>query len=1669
MGSDLLAPPMATTAQPTGAPPPPEVHRVKVFLRVRPPHSGEIDPSRGVTNIVSVGAAASAVVPTSVVVSGKQYTFDQVFGATSTNREVYHGCLRSMVDKVLSGFSATFMCYGHTGTGKTHTMSYRPSASSADGGASQQGVVFQCVRALFDELVQRVKQGTSTTWEVRMSYVQLYRDNVQDLQSPNTPFLKIRSQQPNKEAAVPTAASSSWWDTTPIPDVTVSPGVNSLLHFMSLYDAADKNRVVAETQMNKQSSRGHSVLTLYVQRTEAATFASPVKDASSSSSSPLKGAGGGAGAQHTMFHRGKLVFVDLAGYERMTKTMVEGIHKDEAKHINLSLSALASVIRGLVCSAGGTAVGGTGGTTHIPFRNSKLTMLLEPSLKGNSLTSIMLTLGPSSADVTETLNTLHFGHNALQCKTSVYVTQSTNLDYRKEYEKLLQSYQELQRQKEEDEGVQRQLISANVAPMASTSPLRSFNSKDGSDGKTLGADGIAGGSEGPSAASAERIQQLENIVRSQASQIMDTHALIDEAIEESTSMQSELVDLRRLAVTLRTVVDDDGFAALIRTTASNGGAGGGPIHPRVRRSLQELMADLRRYESVYAPQQATARSTDVAGGPSASSGAMPVADDDEVAQLSAQSLGLQGGAVAGRDGPVVAPVAAAGLFVPLSVSARVPPPPSPPPPPPPDGSPPSHRHRPRRSRSSDSPGERSDHRQESSSSSPSSATTSPSSSPTSSSSSSKSSGSSSPPTGSPSSAKSRDERPPPPPPPPRDSVEGNFKWLPASDGFVNMVCPENGSTLNSRDVAAASEARRLLAFVNPQNFGRWMNAIRTVVALRGGGPLAGYAGQPSSISRPQQQTTKTAASTFDRDDDDDEEDRWSLQRFSDEGRMMMSSHSSSSDKRYGSTARCSVADLASFLDVCAFYTVLGRYSSDANQKTCVGADSRLPWSTTLSEDALAVIANVAKPYYGTTDEAVDLSGCHLPDTLGITTSLFSSSEGDKSFAIVMPTVATMVQTLSPSRSDFPRACHLRILGSAVEGMVLEAVYQYRGRRASAAPRRHTRSTKTTTRQEGKVGAREVRGRQEGEGATVVRWYQLVTDAVRLEERLLLVTESIVDDDDDGDEQHSTRGGGGSLLSARHYLCTTQDVASTIICQVIPARDDGVRGTPILARSPTVVLPMVPVIHNLRIAGEALLGDTLTASYDFLGGEEGGSVLRWYRAQDGLRFVPVSVTTAPDRKRLVGVELLHQYVRVQVTPVRRSDASKGNSVISKLIYVNLSDESDAAIMRMVSCGVVAWHATVVHRITSSSSASSSCVDRRVVLVMDVAYGIRVLLAAKPTAPATFETLLDVPWSSLMPMCTVGTASGGASSSSSASPQLSDARRLLLILLGDATGAIHERLLLRLDDDGDGHDHGEEAKGRTEQSGDGKRHRDAVTAFFDEDQLDVAESRPTGGLTIPQVPGDAMSAALSSRDFAVLFFRAVFCLSQTETIAAHVLSPGALAQFRSLRSAVGAMSFPSSSSIATSATLKAAGVQTARFLSSLVEHTPATHRRLGGAHFVRAGGVAADGSGKGSSGETMQAGFPTITEPAVARLQIALHDCRNARRNDLGPSGPASRPGSTTTLLAMLEEALIVEQNKLLKLSQQQQQPQAATTTTSMTAPPFIPRLPYLLPNSPGLLF
>jgi len=285
----------------------------------------------------------------------KQFTFDAAYDQESLQKDLYLETFAPLVNSVLEGFNGTIFAYGQTGTGKTFTM------EGVKGDPELEGVIPRSFHHIFDRISNAPEDER---YLVRASYLEIYQEEIRDLLSKDhlTKRLELR-ERPDCGVYVK--------DLSPF----VCKGRAEIDHVMTVGNA---NRTVGATNMNEHSSRSHAIFIVTVERSR------PDPD----------------GESHICV--GRLNLVDLAGSERQAKTGATGDRLKEATKINLSLSALGNVISALV----------DGKSNHVPYRDSKLTRLLQDSLGGNAKTIMVANFGPSKINYEETLTTLRYANRA---------------------------------------------------------------------------------------------------------------------------------------------------------------------------------------------------------------------------------------------------------------------------------------------------------------------------------------------------------------------------------------------------------------------------------------------------------------------------------------------------------------------------------------------------------------------------------------------------------------------------------------------------------------------------------------------------------------------------------------------------------------------------------------------------------------------------------------------------------------------------------------------------------------------------------------------------------------------------------------------------------------------------------------------------------------------------------------------------------------------------------------------------------------------------------------------------------------------------------------------------------------------------------------------------------
>ncbi|KAJ2709768.1 hypothetical protein H4R19_004083, partial [Coemansia spiralis] len=333
-------------------------NNIKVVARFRPPNA--LEQRSGETSIVEIQDETTLDIKCDEHTGG--FTFDRVFGPDTTQAEIYGYAISDTLDDIFNGYNGTVFCYGQTGSGKTFTM----MGADIDND-NLKGIIPRIVEGVFGKIIE---SPPTVEYMVKTSYMEIYMERIRDLLNPDESNLSVHEDKANGVYV------------KGLMEVFVS----SIDEVYQVMRQGAKSRVVAQTNMNAESSRSHSIFQITIEQKDTSTGKTKI---------------------------GRLFLVDLAGSEKVGKTGATGQTLEEAKKINKSLSALGMVINALT----------DGKSTHIPYRDSKLTRILQESLGGNSRTTLIINCSPAAYNAAETVGTLRFGMRAKSIKNKAKVNQ----------------------------------------------------------------------------------------------------------------------------------------------------------------------------------------------------------------------------------------------------------------------------------------------------------------------------------------------------------------------------------------------------------------------------------------------------------------------------------------------------------------------------------------------------------------------------------------------------------------------------------------------------------------------------------------------------------------------------------------------------------------------------------------------------------------------------------------------------------------------------------------------------------------------------------------------------------------------------------------------------------------------------------------------------------------------------------------------------------------------------------------------------------------------------------------------------------------------------------------------------------------------------------------------
>uniref|UniRef100_A0A8C8GBV7 Kinesin motor domain-containing protein n=1 Tax=Oncorhynchus tshawytscha TaxID=74940 RepID=A0A8C8GBV7_ONCTS len=330
----------------------------------------------------------------------KAFTYDYVFDMDSCQDSIYASCTEKLIEGCFEGYNATIFAYGQTGSGKTYTMG---TGFDVNIGEEELGIIPRAVSHLFRGIEERQQaakeQGRPVPeFKINAQFLELYNEEVLDL-FDSTRDLEARAQK--SHIKIHEDANGGIY-TVGVTTRTVA----SEAEMMQCLKLGALCRTTASTQMNVQSSRSHAIFTIHLCQVRVCTDNNETDNRIANGNSEME-------EYETL--TAKFHFVDLAGSERLKRTGATGDRAKEGISINCGLLALGNVI---------SALGDRSKrSTHVPYRDSKLTRLLQDSLGGNSQTMMIACISPSDRDFMETLNALKYANRARNIKNKVMVNQ----------------------------------------------------------------------------------------------------------------------------------------------------------------------------------------------------------------------------------------------------------------------------------------------------------------------------------------------------------------------------------------------------------------------------------------------------------------------------------------------------------------------------------------------------------------------------------------------------------------------------------------------------------------------------------------------------------------------------------------------------------------------------------------------------------------------------------------------------------------------------------------------------------------------------------------------------------------------------------------------------------------------------------------------------------------------------------------------------------------------------------------------------------------------------------------------------------------------------------------------------------------------------------------------
>jgi centromeric protein E len=388
------------------------VDAIRVAVRVRPLNARELSQVADSPMEWHVDKSEITQTMTGKPVSANAFSFDHVFDETADNATVFENLAKPVVHAALDGYNATIFAYGQTSSGKTHSM----LGSLEDPGVTRRAV---------QEVFETVRRTTDREFLLRASYIEIYQEIIRDLLVPSHDNLKIHEDF-NRRVYVESREEV----------------VSSVDEVMAMIAAGESARAVGETQMNERSSRSHTIFTILIESRARRAESNSTEHQDESASHD----------EGIAVRASTLSLVDLAGSERAALTGAEGVRLKEGSHINKSLLTLGNVINKLSSAE-------PGATAHVPYRDSKLTRILQPALGGNARTAILCAVTPAIMHMEETLSTLKFASRAKRVKNRTQCNEFLD-----DTAKLRRSERQVEHLKAQLASIQAQFMQGSASP-----------------------------------------------------------------------------------------------------------------------------------------------------------------------------------------------------------------------------------------------------------------------------------------------------------------------------------------------------------------------------------------------------------------------------------------------------------------------------------------------------------------------------------------------------------------------------------------------------------------------------------------------------------------------------------------------------------------------------------------------------------------------------------------------------------------------------------------------------------------------------------------------------------------------------------------------------------------------------------------------------------------------------------------------------------------------------------------------------------------------------------------------------------------------------------------------------------------------------------------------------